>query len=566
MMKKISLVILLLTITGFVYSQQKDIIHPNYIVKFTDKNGTPFSIDNPEEFLSPKAIERRNKQGIAINETDLPINPEYAQAMIDAGALVRNRLKWFNSVSVEIPNTSVLNQITALAFVSEVKLVSSNGVGKRPVRTQEKDLLSSKEVTLMPKSINNLNYGESFNQINMINGTQLHADGYLGQNMLIAVFDGGFGFANEMTAFDSLWMNDKIIGTQDFVVPGGDVFDYDETGTVHGTWVLSAMGAYIDNHLIGTAPKASYFLIRSEDDRDPVSEYLMEEYYWLDAAEFVDSIGVDIISASLTYFDAFYDPQFNHSYEEMDGNTTPITKAADMAASKGILLVNSNGNQGDASWYYMGAPADGDSVLSIGAVDASGNYASFSSHGPTYDGRIKPDVTAQGENPVLADIEGGITTDFSGTSFSAPIIAGMTACLWQANPTANNYQILLAIRQSASVYNNPNADIGYGIPNYSLADQILKQMLGIKTPLVNEMNVKISPNPFVHQIQLEFNETITTSITATIYDMHGQLIYRKIIHDQTSTINELGNTTSGVYYLRLSKKNGQINTYKLIKL
>jgi len=564
-MKKISLVILLLMTVGFVYSQD-DIIYPNYIIKFTDKNGTPFSIDNPEEYLSTRAIERRNRQNIAVNVSDLPINPDYVQAIIDAGALVRNKLKWFNSVSAKIPNSSVMNQITALSFVSEVKLVSSDGVGKTPVGMQEKDLVSSKEVTLIPKSINDLNYGESYNQINMINGTQLHADGYLGQNILIAVFDGGFGFANEMTAFDSLWMNDKIIGTRDFVVPGGDVFDFDETASVHGSWVLSAMGAYIDNHLIGTAPKANYYLIRCEDTRDPGSEYLMEEYYWTDAAEFADSIGADIISASLSYFDAFYDPQFNHSYEEMDGNTTPITKAADMAASKGIFMVNSNGNQGSSSWYYMGAPADGDSVLSIGAVDASGNYASFSSHGPTYDGRIKPDVTAQGENPVLADIEGGITTDFSGTSFSTPIIAGMVACLWQANPTANNYQMLLAIRQSASVYTNPNADIGYGIPDFKVADQIVKEMVGIITPLANEINVKISPNPFLNQIQLEFNEAITTRITATIYDMHGQLIYRKTIQDQTSTINELENTTSGVYYLRLSKTNGQTSTYKLIKL
>ena len=564
-MKKISLVILLLMTVGFVYSQD-DIIYPNYIIKFTDKNGTPFSIDNPEEYLSTRAIERRNRQNIAVNVSDLPINPDYVQAIIDAGALVRNKLKWFNSVSAKIPNSSVMNQITALSFVSEVKLVSSDGVGKTPVGMQEKDLVSSKEVTLIPKSINDLNYGESYNQINMINGTQLHADGYLGQNILIAVFDGGFGFANEMTAFDSLWMNDKIIGTRDFVVPGGDVFDFDETASVHGSWVLSAMGAYIDNHLIGTAPKANYYLIRCEDTRDPGSEYLMEEYYWTDAAEFADSIGADIISASLSYFDAFYDPQFNHSYEEMDGNTTPITKAADMAASKGIFMVNSNGNQGSSSWYYMGAPADGDSVLSIGAVDASGNYASFSSHGPTYDGRIKPDVTAQGENPVLADIEGGITTDFSGTSFSTPIIAGMVACLWQANPTANNYQMLLAIRQSASVYTNPNADIGYGIPDFKVADQIVKEMVGIITPLANEINVKISPNPFLNQIQLEFNEPITTSITATVYDMHGQLIYREIIHEQTSMINELGNTAPGVYYLRLSKTNGQTSTYKLIKL
>jgi len=565
-MKKKITIILLLTIIGFTYGQQKDVIYPNYIVKFTDKNGTPFSINNPEEFLSTRAIERRNKQGIAIDKTDLPINPEYAQAIIDAGALIRNKLKWFNSVSVKIPNSSVLNQITALSFVSEVKLVSSDAVGKSPKGMQEKDLVGSEDITLVSKSVNDLNYGESYNQINMINGTPLHADGYLGQNMLIAVFDGGFGFANEMTAFDSLWMNGKIIGTHDFVVPGGNVFNYDETASVHGSWVLSTMGAYIDNHLIGTAPKANYYLIRCEDDRDPGSEYLMEEYYWLDAAEFADSIGVDIISASLTYFDVFYDPQFNHSYEEMDGNTTPITKAADMAASKGILLVNSNGNQGSSSWYYMGAPADGDSVLSIGAANANGNYASFSSHGPTYDGRIKPDVTAQGENPVLADIEGGITTDFSGTSFSTPIIAGMTACLWQANPAANNYQILLAIRQSASIYNNPNADIGYGIPDYSLADQIVKELVGITTPLANEVNVKLIPNPFVNQIQLEFNESITTSITATIYNMHGQLIYKKIIHDRTSNINELRNAASGIYYLHLSGENGHINTYKLIKL
>ncbi len=302
----------------------------------------------------------------------------------------------------------------------------------------------------------------------MLNGIALHDMGYDGTGMTIAVLDAGFLHADTLRVFDSLWMNGQILGTKDFVSPQSpDIFG----AHYHGAMVLSTMGGNWPGKMVGTAPHAHYWLLRSEDGG---SEYLIEELNWVSAAEFADSVGADVINSSLGYT-TFDNPSQNHTYADMDGNTTPITIGADMAVSKGMIVVNSAGNDGGSSWQYIDAPADGDSVFSIGAVTASGNYASFSSTGPTYDGRIKPNVVAQGSGSTIINPYNGLVSTGSGTSFSSPITAGMVACLWSAHPNKRTTQIMDAIQQSGSLAGNPNNQLGWGIPDYLAAHNLLSQ-------------------------------------------------------------------------------------------
>jgi subtilisin family serine protease len=442
-----------------------------YWVRFTDKDDSPYSIKNPEAFLSKQAIDRRNAQGISVVENDLPVNPAYIDSVVNTGATLLNVSKWFNSVTVFTENQEVLDAIDALSFV-----LSVDKGGVKPVHGKEtgKPFFKNETITEIPEEDllkgntcgRGYDYGQAWNQINMLNGIALHDLGFDGSGMTIAILDAGFLYADEISAFDSLWINNQILGYRDFADPiNPDIFNSHS----HGTSVLSTMGANLPGEMVGTAPKANYWLLRSEYGP---SEYLIEELNWASAAEFADSVGADIINSSLGYT-TFDDPSQDHTYQDMDGNTTPITIAADLAASKGILVVNSAGNSGNNSWQYIGAPADGDSVFSIGAVNAYGNYVSFSSKGPTYDGRIKPDVVAQGSGSTIINAYSGNVSTGSGTSFSSPITAGMVACLWQANPTKRNTEIMEAIRQSASLANNPDTLLGWGIPDYFLADSIL---------------------------------------------------------------------------------------------
>jgi len=467
-MQKILVLITAVFLSSIAFAQ---VAPDKYWVKFTDKTNTPYSIDNPEEFLSQKAINRRNAQGIPIVNNDLPVDPAYIAFVVNTGATLLNVSKWFNSVTVFTDDPLVADAIGELPFVMSV-----DKAGKKYKPGEETEKPFSENETFSEIKNNNPNkgntstqsydYGEGFNQINMLNGIAMHDLGYDGAGMTIAVLDAGFTNADELAAFDSLWINNQILGYKDFADPlEPDIF----ASHTHGTSVLSTMGANLPGQLVGTAPQAGYWLLRSEYGP---SEYLIEELNWASAAEFADSVGADIINSSLGYT-TFDDPSQDHSYQDMDGNTTPITIAADLAASKGIIVVNSAGNSGGDAWLYIGAPADGDGVFSIGAVNSEGNYASFSSIGPTYDGRIKPDVVAQGKGSKIISAYSGSVVSGNGTSFSSPITAGMVACLWQANPGRRNTEIMEAIRQSASLANDPTAFLGYGIPDYLKADSIL---------------------------------------------------------------------------------------------
>lgn len=467
-MNKLTLTLVALLIA---YSSISQVAPDKYWVKFTDKNNSPYSLNNPEEFLSQKALERRGLQGIEIEENDLPVNPAYLQAVEATGAEILTVSKWFNSATIYTTSQAVLDAIDLLPFVLSVSK------SEKPLITPEESIKpffdneswnetaseGSNQETISGKSFN---YGSAFNQIQMLNGIAMHEMGYDGTGMVVAVLDAGFLNTNTIVAFDSLWDNGRILGYKDFVSP----FNPDIFGShSHGTSVLSTMGANLPGQMVGTAPRAAYWLLRSEDG---ASEYLIEELNWVSAAEFADSVGADVINSSLGYT-TFDDPSQNHTYADMDGNTTPITIGADIAASKGMIVVNSAGNSGGGSWQYIGAPADGDSVFTIGAVNASGNYASFSSTGPTYDGRIKPNVVAQGSGTTIVSAYTGNVTTGSGTSFSSPVTAGMVACLWQAHPGKRTTQIMEAIQQSASQANNPDYYYGYGIPDYLEAHNLL---------------------------------------------------------------------------------------------
>lgn len=532
-------------------------IAPNtYYLQFTDKNGSPYSINNPSAFLTQRAIQRRIKQNIPVTENDIPVNPQYISGVAATGATILFPTKWLNGLTIQTSSQQVLNAIAALPYVLSIKTLTDEPLKhaiKKKLFDEAVEIFEADAVDSPKGSAGLYDYGSGFNQINQINGIPLHANGYRGEGMVIALLDGGFTNVDTHIAFDSIRTNGQILGTKDFTLPGGNVY----SESTHGTSVLSTIASNRPGQLIGTAPKASFWLLKSEY---VFSEHLIEEYNWVSAAEFADSVGVDIINSSLGYID-FDWPQWNHDYTNMNGQTAIVTIGADIAASKGILVVNSAGNSGsNSSFPYIGAPADGFQVFSIGAVNASGVRASFSSIGPTYDGRIKPDVMAQGQGTALAGSNNNFTFG-NGTSFSSPVLAGMAACLWQMKPNFTNMQIKQAIMQSGSTAANPSNTFGYGIPDFVAAANWLTS---IDTGQHEARLVSIYPNPFVNDVQMRLFEMRPLSVLLT--DVFGRKIAGMTMTDINKgvLIEVLKGLASGTYFLRAIGPDGQ-QQIKLVK-
>ncbi len=557
-MKKLFLIVCFLSV---LYGSYAQVAPDKYWVRFTNRFNSPYSIENPGEFLSQRAVDRRAQFNIPIVENDLPVNPQYIQAVANTGVTILNASKWFNSVTIYTTDPNALEQISQFDFVLSVLKAGGkpNGSGDFVKEYFANESFASGPEENSLKSIStgdSYDYGEAFNQIHMLNGEVLHDMGYDGAGKIIAVLDAGFLNANSIDAFDSLWNNGQILGTRDFVSPQNpNIFG----SHYHGTMVLSTMGANWPGQIVGTAPKADYWLIRTEDGD---SEYLIEELNWVSGAELADSLGADIINSSLGYT-TFDDPTLDHSYEDMDGNTTPVTIGADMAVSKGMIVVNSAGNSGGSFWQYIGAPADGDSVFSLGAVDGSGNYAGFSSTGPTYDGRMKPNVVAQGQGSTIVDPWTGSVSSGSGTSFSSPITAGMVACLWQANPTKRNTEILEAIQQSGSQANNPDYFLGYGIPDYALANSILTVIENKKSPMDL---VSVYPNPFTNEITIQVGEDNSSLKQIELMDITGKSLMLKnySANEDNVVLNNISNLSAGFYLMKITLDQGT-ETRKLLK-
>ena len=543
-MKKILLLTFLMAVSFILTAQ----VAPNkYYIQFTDKNDSPYSIDNPVEFLTQRAVDRRSKYDIPVTVKDLPVNPQYLAGVADVGVEILNPTKWLNGVTVFTDDPALIDDVLALPYVANVRDIT-NKSGKlledKPFFKDESVVESS--YTFPFKATSLFDYGNSSNQIEMINGIPLHEAGYRGQGVAIAVLDAGFYGTDTHEAFDSLRTNNQILGTKDFVDLSNTVYDY----STHGTSVLSTMGGNYPGQLIGTAPKADFWLLRTEESVGGGPENIVEEYNWVSGAEFADSVGADLINSSLGYT-TFDDPSQNHTYEDLDGNTTPAAIGADVAASRGIIVVNSAGNSGNSSWYYVGTPADGDSVFSIGAVDPNGNIAGFSSHGPTADGRIKPNVVAQGAPAYLASAFGGFGNG-NGTSFSSPIICGMTACFLQAVPNLTNIEIMTALQESADNADDPDNDYGWGIPDYQAA-------LGAVTQIAengNESNkLSVFPVPVEEYIYFKINDTNISDFTAQLIDQTGRVFFQRNYTNhffKTYRIDEAVNKlTPGIYFIRV---------------
>ncbi|MBK6835458.1 MAG: S8 family serine peptidase [Bacteroidetes bacterium] len=362
-----SFVLLFTSIT--VKAQNND----KYYIQLSDKNGSPYTVGNPSQFLSAKAITRRTNQSIAVNSSDIPVNPSYISQIAATGATVLYSIKWFNGVVIQTTSPTVLSAVNALPFVTSSAIVSL----QKPKKDFEiiEELPASTQKTTSTNSL--YNYGNSLNQIEMLNGVCMHDQGFNGAGMLIAVLDAGFANVNTHTAFDSLRNNNQILGTKDFTfIAPTDLYSGSTSG--HGTAVLGTMGGNKPGQLVGTAPKANYWLIRSEY---APNEYVIEEYNWVAAVEFADSIGADIINSSLGY-NTFDNSTQDHTMAELDGKTSIASKAATMCARKGMIVVNSAGNTGGSGWPKVTFPGDADSIITVGAVDASLSLANFSSIGP----------------------------------------------------------------------------------------------------------------------------------------------------------------------------------------
>lgn len=521
-----------------------------YWIGFSDKNNTEYSLSNPQEYISEQAIVRRAAQNIPIDSLDLPVNKNYIDSVLTLNVELVHKSKWLNGITVKTNIDSLDNQILDWSFIREVQL-SKPKVGLKSISHK----FDNEQIVNDP-AIDTSYYGNSVHQIGMMEGQFLHQKGYRGEGMQIAVLDAGFLKTNELPAFDSLWTNKQIIGTRDFVNPNSDFY----AEHYHGMSVLSCMGGNIPGELIGTAPAASYLLLRSEDAN---SEFIIEEDNWIAAAEYADSIGVDIINSSLGYY-LFDDVSTNHTYADMDGKTTRVTRGANIAASRGILVFASAGNERNDPWQRIIAPSDGDLVIGVGAVDKELNPANFTSAGPSSDGDVKPNVSAMGYHTVIQKSSGDIGIA-NGTSFSSPVLAGMAACLWQRYPHKSAAEIKDAIERSGQMFFSPDSLVGYGVPNMRSASAILDP-LSVNS-LQTEKNWNIFPNPaFDHVIIHRAANPVSGTVYINLYSFGGQLL--KTWHKQGESriiINEFSQFGSGVYILRVDDGISS-ETFKLSKV
>lgn len=432
-----------------------------HLVYFRDKVGTPYSIAQPQAFLSARSLARRTRQRIAVLPRDLPVSPAYvAQVRAVTGSpKVFYTSRWFNAALVSCDSVT-LARITALTVVRAATTLNRSSRPPMPTAAP----VQVPEAAARSIQATRAQYGSAYRQNLQIGALAMHDAGFRGEGMQIAVFDAGFPGVNQISALQPLFQEQRVAGTRNFVDGGASVY----TRHSHGTNCLSAIGGNQAGFYIGSAPKATFYLCITEDI---YSEHPVEEANWLAAAEYADSAGVDVISSSLGYttFDA---PSVSYTYADMNGRTAISSRAATMAARVGMLVVSAAGNEGDKPWRYVSAPADADSIMSVGAVDSLGNHAYFSSYGPSADGRIKPTLAAMGlAASVLAP--NGSAFRGSGTSYACPILAGMVAGFWQANPTLTAQQVILALRATASQAAAPDNILGYGIPNFVTAYNVL---------------------------------------------------------------------------------------------
>ncbi|MGB3618606.1 MAG: S8 family peptidase [Catalinimonas sp.] len=538
---------LLLLVSGTA-AAQTDATH---LVYFRDKVGTPYVLTEPEAYLSPRALARRSRQNIPIGTRDLPPNPTYVAQLTTAGAEVIYTSKWFNAAVVRA-DEATMTAIALLPFVDGERRLASRGRGDNDWSNVASTGATTTE-----------DYGFATNQVTMLGADEMHARGYRGEGVWVAVFDAGFpgvptipGLAH---LFDGVAENGTLRGTYDFVENQTDVYGHNS----HGTQVLSCMAAYQPGTLIGTAPYADYLLFRTENAQ---GERTIEEINWLLAAERADSLGVDVINSSLGYttFDA---PSTSYTPADLDGETTLVTRAADFAAGTGMLVVNSAGNYGNRTGWNRSlvAPADGDSVLAVGGVRADSVYIGFSSRGPTADGRIKPDLVARAFETALLN-PNGLRGGSNGTSFAAPLVAGLVAGFWQAYPQLTNMEVISFLKGSGTQAEQPDSLLGWGLPNFMRAATLAGPL---SSPEPAAAGVRLYPTLVADgPLRLAVDPTLVGTLWAgRVYDARGRRVadmqFRSGAPVETLP---LGGTTlrPGLYVLRLSSAQ-RAHTFRFVK-
>lgn len=514
-------------------------------VYFNDKPNAAAQLATPLNFLTQRALDRRANQNISLQVNDVPVHQPYIDQVTAApGITVKAKSKWLNCVHVR-GSVANINALELLSFVNRVEFADNSLNLKRPQPKTINPVNKQMDVQV------NFNYGNSGNQIQMLNAHLLHQANYTGGGKIIAVLDSGFINVNSISPFQRLFSNNLILGGYNYVSRNTDVYTLHN----HGTMTLSCLAGFVDGQLVGTAPDAQYYLFVTEDvtEENPV-----EESYWVEGAEEADRLGVDIISTSLGYY-RFDDSSYGHDYSDFTGDKAFASKGANIAFSKGIVVVASAGNSGNntAPLNRVGVPAEATNVLAIGAVKADETLAAFSSVGPSFDNRIKPDLMAQGQSAVLANTDGDIQTA-NGTSFSCPILAGAIACFWQAVPSLTNQQVVNFVKQSADRFNSPNAQFGYGIPDFQLALQAA--LLGTDD---NQLQAfRFFPNPV--------NDTVTFitpdyagRAEVKCYNNLGQLVLSQNIQNRVQALS-LENLESGIYYFNIATPTTNYNG-KIIK-
>ena len=550
MVKRIHLLLLWLGMVAAVSAQNPTC----YRIYLKDKANSPYSIDNPSTFLSQRAIDKRARFNIPITEQDLPVNPQYKQQILglDAEMHFLAVSKWMNTATLYCPDSTVVPQIEALPFVDSVMAVGNYilhdlpvyQIPENPVPLVHNTLSTSKET---------IDYGEGLPQIALLNGIPLHEEGFRGEGMLIAVIDGGFFGIETISFYQELENSGRFYGHYSLMP---DFVDTLQSGwsEVHGTIVTSAMAANTNGEFVGTAPGASYALIHTEWVG---SEEIIEEDFWANGAEIADSIGADVVNSSLGYrtFPDF--PQNDISYENMDGVHSIASQCATILGQKGVIVCVAAGNDGNNEYYYVNRPGDAFDILTVGACTADSLIAGFSSHGPSYDGRVKPDITSQGVATACYYPYNMLSTA-DGTSLATPVAAGMCACLWQAMPVYTATEMMQIIRESSHLYHNPNTEFGYGIPDFYGA---YASHVGIHD--YNPLQLSVYPNPVTDQLNIVNPDGNIQ--TVTLYNASGQLVLQTAVSSSPILEINVSSLPNGFYIGTATLNNHQTATFKFIK-
>ena len=525
-----------------------------YRIYLSDKNNSPYSIENPSEYLSQRAIDKRIRFNIPVTEQDLPVNPQYKQQILAQEPLIQllSVSKWMNTVTIYCPDSTIVPQILNLPFVDSIKAVGNYILYDAPVYQSLENPVPMVHSSSNP-SKEAIDYGNGLAQIALLNGIPLHEDGFLGEGMLIAVLDGGFLGIETTTFYQQLVNEGRFFGhyslMPNFVDTIGGI-----SQEVHGTIVTSAIAANTNGELVGTAPGASYALIHTEWVG---SEEMIEEDFWANGAEIADSLGADVINSSLGYrmFPDF--PQSDITYANMDGVHGIASRCATILGQKGVIVCVAAGNDGNGEFYYVNRPGDAFDILCVGACRSDSTIAEFSSHGPSYDGRVKPDITSMGVQTACYH-PNDMLAYANGTSLATPVAAGLCACLWQAMPQYTSTEIMQMIRESGHLYNNPNPDFGYGIPNFY---KVYASHVGIND--YNPLNISVYPNPVTDKLILTNTDGNIQSVS--IYNAACQLVLQHAVNGNPLIEINVTSLPEGFYVGTATMKDNQKATFKFVK-